>query len=412
MPAKQTVDLGARHTHLLRKRTLRRAGTAQMGLHRARDLLLNPRRATHRIRIVRASPFDWTWKTESRKMLHGVGRRHSFRSHSFCPHLCAPVIQTQLRVWQTRHWLVDAHVLVMTPINTLLTTYTANLPEDVWDKIGPFVRRTVADRYADGRKLETVRFGLIIFAGYVDWVVFHGLGQPDDTILNAELIDAFTVARRDEVKVAVADRERKLIRTIAGLANNADDRFSSTDADPSVPYTVEEEGAIRRWAEGQPSETRRRQCGAAAALALGCGLTPAEVRHVRVSDLHRLADGMVAVTLTDGRVVPVRAWWNDLLVAAMEGEPDEYVICPTAVKRTPYRLVQFLRNSRGISPSLQRMRATWLLRHVDAGTPLNNLLAAAGLGSSDVLRRVLPFAIRLDGAAAVDALRLGAEVAR
>jgi hypothetical protein len=39
----------------------------------------------------------------------------------------------------------------------------------------------------------------------------------------------------------------------------------------------------------------------------------------------------------------------------------------------------------------RRMRATWLIHHLETGTPLKTLLRIAGLQSAEALDRVLPF---------------------
>jgi hypothetical protein len=47
--------------------------------------------------------------------------------------------------------------------------------------------------------------------------------------------------------------------------------------------------------------------------------------------------------------------------------------------------------SGGLRPSSQRMRATWIVCHLNARTPLNVLSTAAGLESIDALARFQPF---------------------
>lgn len=51
------------------------------------------------------------------------------------------------------------------------------------------------------------------------------------------------------------------------------------------------------------------------------------------------------------------------------------------------------------------MRATWLLTHVEAGTPVHILVKAAGLKGADVLRRILPHVSPVSEDTAVRALR-------
>lgn len=45
-----------------------------------------------------------------------------------------------------------------------------------------------------------------------------------------------------------------------------------------------------------------------------------------------------------------------------------------------------------IPVTLNRLRNTWLLRHVEAGTPLPILVAAAGLRTTSALINLMPYA--------------------
>lgn len=305
-----------------------------------------------------------------------------------------------------------AHEVGMEPTPLALTNYYPNLPDGVWEQMSTFVCDTIAQRYADGRAPRDVQNALYIFTGYVDWVLYHAVGTADESVFNEHLIDAFTAARHTEVKAATAERERKVLRTIAGFPNTVGGRSTATSASPTAPYTDAEQYEIRQWAQNQLTENRRRDSGAVAALGLGCGLTSGEMLTARVRDLRVLDDGMVAVEVQGARTVPVLEEWNDMLAPLVDEDPARFVVRPGATFRGPGVMGEHLTASHGMTPSPQRMRATWLLRHVDAGTPLNNLLQAAGLTSSDFLRRVLPFALHLDGNRAVNALRLGTEVTR
>lgn len=139
-----------------------------------------------------------------------------------------------------------AHEVGMEPTPLALTNYYPNLPDGVWEQMSTFVCDTIAQRYTDGRAPRDVQNALYIFTGYVDWVLYHAVGTADESVLNEHLIDAFTAARHTEVKAATAERERKVLRTIAGFPNTVGGRSTATSASPTAPYTDAEQYEIRQ----------------------------------------------------------------------------------------------------------------------------------------------------------------------
>ena len=49
-------------------------------------------------------------------------------------------------------------------------------------------------------------------------------------------------------------------------------------------------------------------------------------------------------------------------------------------------------------PNPKRLRSTWIVRHLNAGSPLPEFLAAAGLTSTSTLNRYLPYVTPTPGA--------------
>ena len=274
-----------------------------------------------------------------------------------------------------------------------------------------FVRGTIRFRYGQYHRPEDVVNALCILSSFADWVLFTGIGSLEDSF-QAAVIDSFTAAREFEVLPYVAARERKLLRSLAGLPNTLEFDRTPTTAPVSQPYSVEEQGAIRQWAETQPTARRRTLCGAVVALALGAGLTRQDLMHVRERDIVTLDDGLVGVRV-DSRTVPVTADWNDNLTPFIESDSEDFVIAPGVTVRAGAKLNGIIGRTPTHSwfPNVQRMRNTWLIRCLDAGVPLQNVVDAAGLRTPEMLRRLIPFMAKLDEAAAVRVFRLAGEEA-
>lgn len=159
----------------------------------------------------------------------------------------------------------------MTTTTKLISNYTATLSPAAWNQVRDFVRSTVASLYNDAHPYRVAEHALAAMAGFADWLLYTGAGTPDASSMRADLIDAYTAFRKSEVSPAVSERERKLLRTLAGISNVVEQRHHSTNASAVVPYTAEEQGTFRRWAESQPSQLRHDLATTLLALGLGCG---------------------------------------------------------------------------------------------------------------------------------------------
>lgn len=383
-----------------------------MRVHLPRHLILHSRSTGVWVRIVRPAPELATSPSKGAQDAANVEGGVVSVIHDFHLSLCFLVIQSRSIVSMRIPQAETSHEEVVENTEAAIANYTAHLAPDTWAQMQDFVRGTISSRYAPHHGVVDVKNALPILTSFVDWTMFSGLGEPDESILTDALIDSYTAAREAEVLPYVAARERKLLRSIAGLKNTAGTDRTSTTAPVSQPYTLEEQGAIRRWAETQPTERRRVMCGAVVALTLGAGLTRDELMHVRERDIVALQDGLVGVRV-GVRVVPVIHEWNDHLTRFVGRTGETYVILPDATRRSGVGMNKVLGRAPSHSwhPNVQRMRNTWIIRCLDAGVPLQNVVDAAGLRTPEMLRRLIPFMAKLDADAAVRAFRLSGEVA-
>ncbi len=292
---------------------------------------------------------------------------------------------------------------VSTP-SEIISHYQSTLPADTWAAVRSLVIDTVTAAYTDADHPRAAQRALGAMSGFADWVLVTGVGAPDRTVLRADIIEAYCAFRRTELKASGAERERKLLRSLAGLDNEVEVRPHTTSAESSHPYDLDAQGAFRRWADAQPSAHRHRLTTAVLALGFGCGLTLSELQQVRNADIVTLADGQPGVHIA-GRLVPALAVWTDELAAVVRGDDDGFVVRPDAPARSIATFNDAMGRLDGVAPSPQRMRATWLLTHVEAGTPVHILVKAAGLKGADVLRRILPHVGPVNEDTAVRALR-------
>ncbi|MGN7948557.1 hypothetical protein ACTJKH_07415 [Microbacterium sp. 22215] len=324
--------------------------------------------------------------------------------------LCVKSLRKGLQVAPYTIQRPTVHVLVMNTTHHIIDNYTPRtLDATAWSEMEGFVRETIRTRYAHGRTERAIQHGLATLSAFADWVLMTGVGGMNESILRANIIDTYTSHRHSEVDGPVAERERKRLRAIAGLRSTPEQRTIATTSTPSMPYNEDEQGAILRWAEWQPTDVRRRSALGIVALGLGCGLTGTEMLQVRCADIVTLDDGLLGVQLPD-RTVPVLSAWHDELSAARSTAADAYLVGPDWTLRTAVTLGAALQNLGPNSPSAQRLRATWLLTHVNASTNIYSLMSAAGLSAPDFLRRLAAFADHVPASAQPAAFRLSMEV--
>jgi hypothetical protein len=176
----------------------------------------------------------------------------------------------------------------------------------------------------------------------------------------------------------------------------------------AVPYSHVEVAALRADAARQSTSTRRRAAGALIVLGAGCGLDGRWSTRVRGVDVEQ-QDGVVLVRVgaPHARRVPVleRYEAQALALAAQAGE-GLLVGGVSSLKNRACSLAARFEASPG-TPRLSaaRLRSTWLVHHLEVGTRLPELAAAAGLAGVTVLSDLLEFVAPLSSADASRMLR-------
>lgn len=166
-------------------------------------------------------------------------------------------------------------------------------------------------------------------------------------------------------------------------------------AQPLAPYTRDEETGFSEWAGRQKTPEFKRDARTILALGFGTGLSAGEIGEVRGADVLDDELGIQIIVRGDrSRAVQViRSHESKLRAAAKAVKPEEYLIRPQRTS-TPKNLLSNIID-RGVSselgPQSQRMRTTWLVHHLEIGTPVGVLMQAAGLESLKALTRYIEF---------------------
>lgn len=294
-----------------------------------------------------------------------------------------------------------------------IESYTPDLPEAHWAEIATFVRESV--NACEQKTPYTARELLVASARHVHWCwQTAGLPLDRDVVFRREVIAEYVAHGCQQMSPASAGNRRSQLLRMSELLLGPQHRTSRLASlpppDPTSPYTASEVIALRSWADGQKTTYRRVNCHVLLALGMGAGLSASEVTAVQAQHVHADEDGvLIEVTGARPRVVPVLAEWEQVLVqvASSAMRPDLFLFRPTREKTHRNLIGNFVdKTSPGrVRANAQRMRSTWIVTHLSAGTPVTALVEAAGVDSLEALTRFLRFVPHMDATEARKTLR-------
>lgn len=284
-------------------------------------------------------------------------------------------------------------------VATTIANYTPDLPPQEWAVIADFVRAAVTD--CDFQTAYTARTLMVASIRHVHWCVFAaGLPLDRAVVFHRDTIAEYIAYGCPQMSAGSAGNRRSQLLRMSELLLPPATRTSRLTAmpasPPTSPYSVREQVALRSWAAGQGSQYQVVSCHVLLALGFGAGLSAAEVGDVQAGHLHCDTDGvLVEVVGKRARMVPVLAEWEPVLVDVADAamRPDLYVFRPRRDKAHRNLVGNFIykTNVGRVRPNLQRMRTTWIVTHLSAGSPIKALVEAAGVDSLEALTRYLRY---------------------
>lgn len=231
-------------------------------------------------------------------------------------------------------------------------------------------------------------------ADFTLWCWSHaGLPLDDDLFDRGTIGHYISVGCPQLTPAARGNRRSLLLRVSEALGVSEVNRFRPLPpSDPTAPYRHAELVSVISWARGQSTPERRRNGHILLALGLGAGLSAQEIIELRRRDLVRDDSGItIRVPGPRPRLVPVLQEWEDALNGV--GHDDDFVFRPGRTMAYTNAISNFVARGprHGIRPQSQRMRTTWLIRQLDAGTPVSVLAEAAGVDTLEAFTRYLKF---------------------
>lgn len=284
--------------------------------------------------------------------------------------------------------------------------YSPRLPVNEWEPIADFVRDAVAS--AGPSRVDTAKnwmWSVTRLAHYCHFIACIDL--TFETVFHADVIERF-VQQMETRSRSTRSTTRSYLFHISSklvgfqeqsLLRNDIARWEAADA-----YTMEEVHRLLFAQRTQRTEYRVVTFGAILALGLGAGLTSGEMLRLEQRDVHRYGFDIELQVLggerRNPRSVPMVRSWVDLLQPALRPlSSSGLVVLPRRSKDSDSAngISNFLARSAvfGDVPNTWRLRATWLVAHLNAGTPLPDLMEAAGVDSLAKFERFIPHLSRL-----------------
>jgi len=274
--------------------------------------------------------------------------------------------------------------------------YQPDIAEAHWAAIREFVVDVVVDVYDDttyraSRLLNTV-------TALTHWCWLIGRPLDRDVVFSIYTIEEFIV-RGTPASWSPSTRgdHRSLLLRVAeslGVKDAAVPLSRLPKADPQRPYTEAEQFKLVNWAGGQTTHNKRRDAATLLALGFGAGLSAGEIGDTCCTDVLVDDDGvLIRVGGDRPRVVPVLARWERPIIAAIDELGAGYVFGPNRSGTSRNLVTNFIArcSPRPVPLSSHRLRGTWIIHHLSAGTPLGPFLAACGVTSFTSLSRYLKF---------------------
>jgi integrase len=285
------------------------------------------------------------------------------------------------------------------------------MPSEYWEAIEPFVTKAVTTAAPSVSYTEKQLYAVTARLALWAWQT-ASLPLEVDEIFSPNVIDRFTATGMPQYTKAGRNTMRARLRRMADVllgSNREPDRPRAMgNSDASAPYDEKEVAALLSWAAGQPSGERHGSAMTLLSLGLGAGLSSREIAELRIGDIEVDDKGVVVVVRGErGRRVPVLRDWEEALIVRVRGRSAADWVFREGQEGGNRNLVtDFVsRTHGGFGPQARRMHATWIVKHLEIGTPLVPLLRAAGLREPEALGRFLPFVREVDESDDRDLLR-------
>lgn len=283
---------------------------------------------------------------------------------------------------------------------------------EAWSRVEAVVKQAVTQvGFSDP---DLAKHALSIVAQFTLWADRVGQSVDVEALFDPELIDRFITEGCAHLSEGTRLNYRtQLWRVGTAVVGHGLFPPRSVPLKASAvrrPYTTAEITELASWSRGLPTESMRRNSRALIAIGLGTGMRPPEIARAIGTDVREKGELVLVDVIGSGgrtdRTIPVlRPWAGEVLELARESGGRPYFRADrTRILRND--IIGFVRRCSPEGPpkfNMERLRITWIVSQLTAGTHLTALQLASGVGVAQLVK-YLPFAAPLDEARARRAL--------
>jgi hypothetical protein len=300
--------------------------------------------------------------------------------------------------------------------STIANYSPSMIPRARWETVAEFTRSATTDfnprRPAEARD---VLFGVGRLSDWTTQVAGHPLDRR--VVFDPRNIDDFVKRGypvAESTRRAVVRHYLHRVSAELGYGNEERRRArTKPTGDPLAPYTPLELADFRMTGRTASTPKRKRNWSAALALGAGFGVKTTEMFTLRPEHI-AVGNGAPVLTVPkdERQVVCLPEWEGDVLAAISDRPAREPIFNFDGTIPDPSSyLTKFLGQvavNRNHSFTVDRLRTTWIVRHLSAGTPVQAILRGLGAESTRPVDRCLKYVSPMTAVDHINALQLGA----
>ena len=274
------------------------------------------------------------------------------------------------------------------------------VPAEQWNGVAGFVQQAVLD-FLPFANEASIRGLIRTLAAYTSWAHhIAGIELSRPAILDHEQIAFFYATVAEGISFSSRTTMRARLMRMADYLvpeQRRTVRMPSYPKPPArAPYSADEVRQIRAWPMEQPTRYQQDAAGCIVNYGLGAGLRTGELVGLRREDViddHRGV--LIAVSGEFPRLVPVLADYESACLklaqrvpaGSLVFRPGRTAMDSAAVSAWGGRLV----TETGFTINMSRLRATWLIGHLNRGVPTNAIATIGGYKTFTAFDRYLPW---------------------
>jgi hypothetical protein len=302
-----------------------------------------------------------------------------------------------------------------TPRVDVIANYAPSMiPRSRWEVVAEFTRSATRDFVPNhGSEARETLFAIARLADWTTHIAGHSLDRR--IVFDARNIDDFV---KNGYPVAGAKRlhliRHRLHRVAEELGYGDEIRRRSRrrpKSEPQRPYTTKEFADFK--ATGGTASTPQRQHNWMTVLSLGAGfaLSTSEIFAVRPDDIVQDERGVVVTVRGDSarQIACLPEWEEEVLSIVRARHGADILLDLDSVPTDPatYLARSFARvaGARQIKFTVERLRSTWIVHHLNAGTRPQVIVRALGVVTTKPIERCLPYVTPITEAEYFSALR-------